>query len=176
VLDWLPVDPWLSCTAPLTSGTAARSPGLLDTLIGQFQVATHPRYQPRDVGSGRTTFCNVFLSDATKALGCGIPHVDLTAAGWGELDANACIRWLASVGQRHGWQPLLRGGVLGAADAGRVVVATYLAPGAIGHVALVVPSYGTHDILITQAGARCFEREPLEHGFGGLPVAFFFHQ
>lgn len=176
-MDWLPTDPWVACTAPLTTGTAARSPGLTVQVANQFEVPWHPRYTPRTVGpAGHMTFCNVYLADVTKALGCAIPHVDLTGkGGWGELDANATIRWLSAVGPRHGWQPIDAEAVPGEADAGKVLVATWLNPGGIGHVALVVPSFGAVGPLITQAGARNFEGEHVTHGFGTLPVKYYLH-
>lgn len=176
-IDWLPVDPWVAVTAPFTTGTACRSPGLNIQAVQQFEVAWHPRYRPRAVGpAGHSTFCNIFLADVTKALGCGIPHVDLVPGkGWGELDANATIRWLSAIGPRHGWQPVDADAVAAEADAGKVIVATWLNPTGIGHVALVVPSFGKPGPLITQAGMRNFESEPVANGFGRLPVRYFLH-
>lgn len=178
VTDWRPSAPWYGCTAPLTTGTACRSPGLLDQVLHQFDVAHHPRYQPRDLsGLGRIdTLCNIYVSDATRALGCEANHLEMGSDGKPrELDANSLIRWLQYSGPRHGWGPALLPKALELVDRGWPVIATWLNPNGIGHVAMLAPHFGQSRALITQAGQRCFEREPLENGFGRLPVTFYVH-
>ena len=179
IVDWRPTAPWFSCTAPLTSGSACRSPSLTRRVVAQFEVATHPRWRPRDLsGTGRVdTLCNVFFSDVTRALGCEANHLEMGRDGKPyELDANNLVRWLAYSGPRHGWRSTLSPVEAGnAADLGLVVGVTWLNPEGIGHVGLVEPSLGATELLITQAGVRCFEREPLAVGFGHRPVVFYVH-
>jgi hypothetical protein len=45
--------------------------GIYEACLRQFRVDLAPRYQPRD----GLTFCNIFISDATLALGCELPHL-----------------------------------------------------------------------------------------------------
>lgn len=178
-MNWLIESPWFSVTAPITAGTHCRSPGLTDQIVAQFDVAHHPRYKARDLsGTGRIdTLCNIFVSDVTRALGCEANHLEMGPDGKPvELSANALIRWLINTGPRHGWVRSSTAEAPVQADDGKVVVAAWLSPpGGIGHVAMVVPSFGKSGILISQAGARNFEREPVDHGFARLPVMYFMH-
>ena len=109
-------------------------------VVAQFEVATHPRWRPRDLsGTGRVdTLCNVFFSDVTRALGCEANHLEMGRDGKPyELDANNLVRWLAYSGPRHGWRSTLSSVEAGnAADLGLVVGVTWLNPEGIGHVFL----------------------------------------
>lgn len=107
---WLPPQPWADFTAPLTSGSVSRSAELLERVLDQFEVEHATRYQP----TTSQTWCNIYVWDGTKALGCEIPH--FVNGGVGE---NGCKRLHASEqrandlpryldgdkGKRNGWAP-----------------------------------------------------------------------
>jgi hypothetical protein len=166
--------------APVRSTPAARSPARLLEVVAQFSVETTPRYRPVSTPRGPTTWCNIFVWDATRALGAEIPHcVDEAGCsvpvGEGrELTANRTLRWLETHGPATGWREVDAVGAVAAARAGSPAVAIWHNPFGPGHVALVVPS-DEADIHIAQAGAACFSRRPLAHGFGDRPARFFAH-
>lgn len=186
---WLDVQPWLPVTPPFSAGSSHRSPELLEQVVAQFRLDRPGRYTPRDVsGDGKDeTFCNVFVSDATQALGCPIPHVGLrsitckacgaVAPGWGERRVLETRAWLIYEGPRHGWEKLPDGHVAQAmADTGQVAVTLHQgATAAHGHIALLVPSRGQPGVWIAQAGRSVFPRGTLESGFGALPVEYWGH-
>jgi hypothetical protein len=177
---WLDRPPWLPVDAPVRSTPAARSPARLLEVVAQFSVETTPRYRPVSTPRGPTTWCNIFVWDATRALGAEIPHcVDEAGCsvpvGEGrELTANRTLRWLETHGPATGWREVDAVGAVAAARAGSPAVAIWHNPFGPGHVALVVPS-DEADIHIAQAGAACFSRRPLAHGFGDRPARFFAH-
>lgn len=179
---WLLDAPWLPVTAPFSAGSSHRTPELLEQVVAQFQLETAKRYRVRDVsGDGSPeTFCNVFVSDCTAALGCGIPHVVLAGGKWAEITANETMLWLYIHGPTHGWEALPTAHVAQAmADTGQVVVAVWQAPAGPGHIALVVPSQGeplpTDAVWIAQAGRSNFSRGPLASGFGTRTPRYFGH-
>lgn len=179
VPEWLPDAPWLPVTAPLTAGTTRRDARTTEAVVAQFAVGTHPRYQPHRDGEGVSTWCNIFLSDVTRALGCEVPRWWQSGGELVELSANAQCDWLARKGPSHGWD-FLGADVAAAnarADLGQVVVATWRNPvGArSGHVALVLPTRGEPGLHVAQAGLRCSSRLPLAEGFGTRLVTFFAH-
>ncbi len=177
---WLDRPPWMPVDAPVRSTPAARSPARLLEVVAQFDVETTPRYRPVSTPRGSTTWCNIFVWDATRALGAEIPHcVDEAGrpvpVGQGrELTANRTLRWLEAHGAADGWREADAAGAVEAARAGSPAVAIWHNPFGPGHVALVVPCEddGVH---IAQAGAACFSRRPLAHGFGDRPARFFVH-
>jgi len=177
------VKPWLLVTPAITSNPGNRSRDLLERVIRQFRVATNPRYRQNQQGRGET-YCNIFVWDVTRALGCEVPHwVDAggqpVAPGQGrELDANGVCRWLRDHGPRHGWKPVSDWLALLEANAGRPALAVWENPGGIGHVAVVRP--GTRDaargVPIAQAGAINFDDGYLKDGFGSAePIRFYVH-
>jgi hypothetical protein len=109
--------PWQPITAPISSGSLCRSPGHLLRVVEQFDVAKSPRYRP----TGKSTFCNVFVTDVTTALGAGIPHWWMTK----EMTANQMVDWLKIQGLEHGWKLAEEHEARAAAAAGRPAVATY---------------------------------------------------
>jgi len=60
------------------SSEANRSPEQYDAVIDQFSVEENSRY----FKDGNGTYCNIFVSDVTKAMGAEIPH-------WVDKDGNA---------------------------------------------------------------------------------------
>ncbi|HXJ83223.1 MAG TPA: hypothetical protein VMS64_31625 [Candidatus Methylomirabilis sp.] len=177
---WLDKPHWTPVDAPVRSAPSTRSRARLLEVVAQFEVETTPRYQPVSISSGSTTWCNIFVWDATRALGAEIPHcVDeagrAVPVGQGtELTANRTLRWLETHGLAAGWREEDAAGAIRAARAGSPAVAIWHNPFGPGHVALVVPcdDDGVH---IAQAGAACFSSRPLAHGFGERSARFFVH-
>lgn len=180
---WLPDEPWLPVTPPLTCGSASRNPHLLEAVLDQFHVETSLRYAP----VGGLTRCNRYGQDVTLALGCPLPQVWLFGATWREMNANALQRWLYRVGPAHGWRVV--GGIEAQhrAEAGFPAVATWLnpeareaeehvptwanpRPEAPGHLAMVRPSRGNEGVWVAQAGAVCFGFGTVERAFGASRV------
>jgi len=165
---WASQSPWVPVTAPLTSGTALRSPDLLVQVIAQFEVETTPRYAPRN---GKT-YCNIFVWDVTRALGCEVPHWWLST----ELTANALAGWLAKVGPIHGWEMAHKKVACAYAKEGKPAIAIWKNPGAgPGHIAVLVPSRFESETEIAQAGKTNFSRGSLTRGFGARSVTFYVH-
>ena len=177
----IPDASWFPVTPGVTSTTSNRSPDLYMSVIRQFPVETHIRWKPGHTAPG-ATYCNIFLSDCTLALGCGVPHVvddngNPVALGKGsELNANATCDWLLQHGPRFGWRFTGLGGALSYVQAGKPAICTWKNPRASqpGHVAILLPTQPGPKIA--QAGARNFVGEPLANGFGNLPVSMFIHE
>jgi hypothetical protein len=167
---WDPVD------APIRSEPGARSRAQLALVLAQFCVETNPRYRPERLITGRLlTWCNIFVWDVTRALGCEVPHwLDYPRR---ELTANDQIAWLASAdGFNAGWSACTPANAYELARQGCPVVATFKAPVGSGHVALVHPSPDDEpEILVTQAGRVCRDAARLVDCFGAMPVHFFSH-
>lgn len=164
--------------APLTGGTSLRGAALLEAIVAQFEVDSAERYRPRDVtGDGQSeTFCNLYLNDVTRALGCEIPRVWPVGADWKQLRANDQRDWLVGAG-RYGWSSCSESDARVAAEFGKVAVAAWKNPtaGRSGHVAILVPSHGSRETAVSQAGAKCFLRAPLSVCFPQRPE-FFVHE
>lgn len=169
---WPPDDvpPWLPVLPPLLGRPGERSAEATLAVLAQFPLATAKRYAPtRDAKGGLTTWCNVFVSDATAALGCEIPHwIDAAGnkapvgRGW-ELGASGFERYL----QRHAdWHRCLPDEAAQQARAGFPVVATWYNPRGHGHVAMVLPTSTAAELRIAQAGATNLWDRPIREGFG----------
>lgn len=175
---WLHHSAWLPCTAPLTSGTAHRSAELLQRIVVQFQVETAKRYQ----AANGQTFCNIFVWDVTRALGCELPH---WVQAWNsqqailaaeELTANKLAKkWLPENGPLHGWEHVPEESAREAAQAGRPAIAIWVNPAGPGHVAILVPPIDPTKTEIAQAGRTNFSRGSLAKGFGTHSVSFYTH-
>jgi cell wall-associated NlpC family hydrolase len=141
-------------------------------VLKDLAVDKSPRYKARD---GKT-YCNIFLWDYTRAMGCEIPHwtfkdgSDATPGAQGalELNANRTVEWLDTHGANRGWVSADRKTSFDAASRGHVVVLGWHSGSSKpGHVAVLLPE-GT----IAQAGRRNFVGETVEQGFGKLPVRY----
>lgn len=138
---------------PITNAPGNRSPEKLRAVLEQFDVTGAERYRRnhRCPPTNLCTWCNRFVSDATKALGCPIPH----------QKANDFQDWFEKKGPALGWSPCARADVKFHLEMGHPVVVNYWNPNGRGHVAMVVkPALGEHQanyakgmLFFAQAGA-----------------------
>lgn len=180
-MKWLPVEQWRAATPPVQ---LPRSGALLHIVVRQFDVERNIRYQPRD---GKT-WCNIFVSDVTAALGAPIPHWVTTAGrptdhtdkanGARELTANKTQDWLLELGPKFGWREIKHGEAVERANAGFPTVAVWKNPQSNGHIAILVPGgIAQAGGLDKQGKPRNFNLGSLERGFGtpGKEILFFTH-
>jgi len=69
----------------------------------------NPRYRQRINENGvQSTYCNIYVHDATRAMWANIPHwVKSGRTGaWNELSANATVDWMQTNGTSIGWFPI----------------------------------------------------------------------
>jgi uncharacterized protein YukE len=181
---WKPVD------VPVTSTQDDRSHldqnGRVDRynqVLDQFNVTGNPRY----LRNGDTTYCNIFVSDATRAMGAEVPHcvmpdgtpVKTGTAGSVELDANKTVQWLEKHGAQYGWQSASPADAQQMANDGRPAVAVMENPGDIGHVAVVRPGHNDPEQgpQIANVGGSNFASTTVRRGFGKTDsIQYFVHQ
>ncbi len=172
--QWKPNDP------PLTGDSSLRDRSFYDAILNQFAVDKNGRYLP----AGGKTYCNIFVWDATRAMGAEIPHwVDANgnpagvgAAGAHELSANGVVNWLSQHGGRNGWRAVSAAEAQQWANAGKPSVVTFNNPGGTGHVAMVRPGELTdRGPAIAQAGGHNFNSGHVQDGFYNKPVVYWVH-
>ena len=172
--DWLNDDISTRPMPPVIMECEPRSPEMLEATVALAAVEKTRRYQPRaypEPNSPMQTFCNIFVSDVTRWLGCEVPH--RLHGEWQDVRANA--DWLR--GEHDGWRKSTAAAAWAAAAAGRPAVVLWDPPTrSHGHIAMVVPSHGEGGVWIAQAGASCFSHGRLVHGFGqAAPLEWFEH-
>ena len=146
--------PWQALPAHITSTQGARSAAAYADVLGQFCVGSCRRYAPTKMA----TYCNIFVWDVTRAMGCEIPHwIDADKrgcepgdAGARETTANYLAGWLEDVGRAQGWEQHTRRMCASLAALGFPTVASLQSHGRHGHIAMVSP-----DGTLAQAGERC---------------------
>lgn len=158
-------DPWLPYE-PVRVYTE-RSPENYWAALRQFDVEHAVRYQVWN----KRTFCNIFVWDGTRALGCEIPHwVDkdgtivkpFSYTSW-ETTANILgAQWLPRWGAQYGWKRCEKDDGEDRARRGLPVVLSYVATVGPGHVAFLMPNGNVY-----QAGAKNGEF-PVGEVFGKL--------
>src|SRR5262249_34542604 len=88
IRQWIPLD------APTQNQPRERSVESYQAVIEQFGVETNPRYRPHD----GLTFCNIFVSDVTRAMHAPIPHrVNANGDpddGGRELNVAGMVAWV----------------------------------------------------------------------------------
>lgn len=174
-IPWVPVDP------PLCNHPGERNPRLYERVIEQFDVATNPRYAPRD---GKT-YCNIFAWDVTRAMSAEIPHwvtptgepAKCRERGAQRNNCNAMHAWLHSVGDKYGWRRVDAMDAVIWASRGCPAVAIYYNLNGNGHVGIIRPD-STKDSgpLLAQAGQRSFLRGSLVDSFGSNTPEFWVHE
>lgn len=165
---WMTTPAWVPVDIP--SAKLPHSHDKLRKVVDELNVEKSNRYKRRD----GQTFCNIFVWDVTRAMGCEIPHWvndDGSPASVGkgrELNANGIVRWMDTQGPANGWVDADRKTSMDAAARGHVVVLGWDSKSAKpGHVAVMLAE-GT----IAQAGARNFVGETISQGFGKLKPRF----
>ncbi|MDP1824896.1 MAG: hypothetical protein Q8L48_16690 [Archangium sp.] len=187
-MAWRLDHPWLPLTPPMTSGTTSRSGVITDRIVAQFGLDTGKRWQKlvEQLAGGLTkvsTYCNIWLNDITRALGCEVPRWWLVGAELKQLSANDQVRWLQRDGRKHGWRECTPFEAQARANLGHVSVVGWINPEVhpvtkrelSGHVALFVPDNGEAGLFIAQAGLTNFSRGTLTSGFGSRNVVCFTH-
>jgi hypothetical protein len=166
----LPVD------ARLTNAPGKRSAENYNKVIDQFDVAKNPRYAKRN----GNTYCNIFASDVTRAMGAEIPHYALNSQGKTvELDANATNKWLnGPAAKREGWRPVTAAEAQSYANKGIPAVASWYNKGSIGHIGVIRPERSTETITsrgprMAQAGSTNFNSGHVKDGFGAQTPQYF---
>ncbi len=171
---WIPVD------APLQNQSGDRNANRYDQVLNQFGVGSNPRYRPR----GGNTYCNIFVWDATRAMGAEIPHwVDQSgrparvgAPGAWEMDANDTNRWLNNQGAGAGWRRVSAAQAQAHANTGAPSVVSWKNPGGIGHIGMVRPGQLTdRGPAMAQAGSRNFNNGHVADGFGRRQPEYWIH-
>lgn len=119
-----------------------------EAVLRQFRVDLAPRYQPRD----GLTWCNIFISDATLALGCELPHL----VDGKEQRMNDLIE---TVRDHNDWVQMNDEYAIAAANEGRPTLALWHSGGnGPGHGAFVLPQempISLAAVKLAQAGAAC---------------------
>ena len=157
----IPVEAWRPVTPAIVSDRNNRSPQLYRAVIDQLNVETAERYRP---GRNGFTWCNIFVWDATRAMGAEIPFFIDPATGApmqypntrGAQQQTAWRMevWLENHGAAHGWREVGSEEAQRHANSGRPAMTT---AGRLEHVQMVVPSAsGGYDpvrgVAIAQAG------------------------
>lgn len=171
----LTLAPWRPVTCP---APPPRTPERLVQVVECFQLdAPGGAYAPQVDDGEDKTFCNCFVSDATRALGCEVPRDGIVGGVLREWRVLEQRMWLVGEGAKyHGWEKADAHAAQAMADTGQVAVAVYQGPRAShGHIALVIPSAGQPGVWVAQAGRQCFSRGLVTRGFGALPVEYFVH-
>ena len=172
---WIPID------APAQSQPGARSRAQYDQVLNQFAVGANPRYTPRN----GNTYCNIFVWDATRAMGAEIPHwVDqqgraarVGAPGAWEMDANDTNRWLNRQGGNNGWRKVDAAEAQRMANDGKPAVVSWLNPNGIGHIGMIRPGTITaRGAALAQAGRNNFNNRHVADGFGRLRPEYWVHE
>lgn len=159
---------WEPVNAPVQSNASNRSRGRYDDVLNQFAVGVNLRYARRD----GNTYCNIFVWDATKAMGAELPHW----VNGRELDANGMNAWLRNNGAANGWQRATAAEAQAAANRGQPSVASWNNPGGIGHIAMVRPGALTNDgPASAQAGSHNFNHGHIANGFGSRQPGYWVH-
>ncbi|MDR1064870.1 MAG: hypothetical protein LBL25_00695 [Oscillospiraceae bacterium] len=156
----LPDAEWVPATPVIRNSAGNRSPENYNKLVRQFDVTAASRYAP---GRNGHTYCNIFVWDVTRALGCEIPHYISSSgapmeypntAGASELNALSMGRWLASSGKSYGWTEATPEQAQLHANLGKPAVAV---SSAVSHISMVVPSAVEYDprrgVTVAQAGS-----------------------
>ena len=174
--------PWEDIAPPITNESRNRNPDLYNAVLDQFSVSINPRYR-KNQQSENETYCNIFVWDVTKAMGVEIPHwVDengrsVPQFSGTEQGANDMVDWLEKFGGDKGWRKIDVEAAQAMANLGMPVVATWMNPGGIGHIAMVRPGRMSEKDgpALAQAGAINSNHTTVGEMFGDKEVIYFYH-
>jgi hypothetical protein len=203
---WIADAQWMQLNPPaevLALGEMPRAPEKLLAVPKALNLLTAKRYAPIVLnGVIQSTYCNIFVSDATTVLRAPLPHkFDLgDKRGLRELNANEMVDGLRA-GKFDGWSVV---GTMASASAvislagsgwpcvavwknpqpkkdsaGRVITVNGVVQYHSGHVVLVVPPpAGKRGVYVSGAGARCVDQCLITDSFGIYTpqVEFYSHQ
>jgi uncharacterized protein YukE len=172
----LVVAPWTAINPGLTSkdDPYGRDPRFYSSVIYQFGVANNDRYSWQ---SGKT-YCNIFVSDVTGAMGVPIPHrwdaktqtgvYDGTGT---EMQVPEMREWLNGEEGRATWSKTTADEAQNAANKG--IPAIVLDTGG-RHIAMIRPGEidPTKGPATAQAGATNFDDKNMTDGFGGISMDY----
>jgi hypothetical protein len=143
-------------------------------ILDRLQVERNPRYRRGRQGRNET-YCNLFVADASQALGAPIPlWLAEDSGGRRYLNANAMQAWLLGAGAALGWQPVSADEAQQAANEGRPAVASWKNPRPEhpGHIAMLRPGAcpvgAERGPRIAQAGRHNYQSTDAVVGFGSL--------
>lgn len=152
-----------------SSNTGGRSPQQYRTTINKFDVEDNKRYAVNKKGTG-DTYCNLFVTDVTSAMGAEIPHfIDKTNGkplksskdpNATALTANRMNDWLHKYGPAYGWQKTTADRAQHYANQGKPAVTSWRNNlGGHGHIQVVSPSQNNaydpdRGVAIAQAGRK----------------------
>ncbi|MDR2589987.1 MAG: hypothetical protein LBC71_03245 [Oscillospiraceae bacterium] len=171
----LPLQWWRPTTPAITSDPTYRSTALYRAVLDQFNVETAERYRPGREGH---TYCNIFVWDASRAMGAEVPYYTDPATGnirsYPDTQganfngAIAMCKWLETHGARYGWVQVDAATAQMHANMGKPAVTS---SGSIGHVQMIAPSQdGLYDpsrgVAITQAGGKNFNYTYITSTYG----------
>lgn len=146
IAPWLPRNPIRVYTE--------RSAENYTAALAQLSVETDERYKPRL----RKTWCNIFMWDGSRTLGCEVPHWYMPddgraaqpfAHGALEMSANGAQVWFEDFGKTHGWVRTPNPEAVELANAGHPVILQWTNKLGSGHVGFLTPGG-----KVTQAGAK----------------------
>ncbi len=179
----IPDRPSLEITPHLSNYEGNRSADAYNEVLADLNVENRQRYQR----TSTATWCNIYVWDATKAMGCEIPHYYNRVTGaplsrdyclqhpgeYYEMSAIRMTNWLCDHGSEYGWVECTAEEAIAHANMGQPTVC---AATTTGHVAMVAPQGdGESGVMISQAGASNFQHGPQSNGFGNYPVKYFYH-
>ncbi|MDR2599623.1 MAG: hypothetical protein LBC73_05050 [Oscillospiraceae bacterium] len=171
----LPLQWWRPTTPAISSDPTFRSAELYRAVLDQFNVETAERYRPGREGH---TYCNIFVWDASRAMGAEVPYYTDPATGnirsYPDTQganfngAIAMCKWLETHGARYGWVQVDAATAQMHANMGKPAVTS---SGSIGHVQMIAPSQdGLYDpsrgVAITQAGGKNFNYTYITSTYG----------
>lgn len=153
---------------------AERNPRMYEQTLRDLKPTEGSRYARTVDGH---TFCNIFLWDGTRALGCEIPHwvhKDFLPSQTGqgvELTANGIHAWLYKVGKQFGWRKVTHTEGIGRAADGFPTILVWKNPNSKrpGHVAFLLP-----EGRVIQAGRKNGVMT-VNEAFGSLPFDTWTH-
>jgi hypothetical protein len=151
--EWKTRHPGGNVEPPLVRDGNGADPDMYVAILEQFDVEESARYKAY-IHDPPGTYCNVYVSDATRAMGVEIPHrVAAEGAGtavWSgghEQTANDMVEWLATYGEKEHWTRVDASTAQNMANEGKPTVAVWKNPldnpkeGTSGHVAMVRPTF-----------------------------------
>ncbi|HBU13051.1 MAG TPA: hypothetical protein DEB31_10140 [Clostridiales bacterium] len=187
----IPKNPWEVANAALTNLPGQRSAATYRAVLNQFDVENNPRYAVNQKGEG-DTYCNIYVWDATRAMGAEIPHyIDNTTgapkssggAYISELTANEVNTWLNTHGEAHGWRKVSAEEAQYYANQGMPAVTSWKNPSGHGHLQMVSPSTdGQYNagrgVAVAQAGRQLKNYDYIDTVYGSntlSKVEYFVH-